>query len=141
MSKSEFLYAVVPIVGLFGLLIGVMLYLPNQYIDVFPQAEMFDADGGVVKVEGLLTAEQLCRQQVSVRYGDRLLSTTLDGHSSRFDVPRDLFLVLMQVSVGDYTRSEDFKIHCHVQLGASQVAYLGAFDMAKPWERDDNNSR
>jgi hypothetical protein len=133
MSKLDFLYGVTPITGFFALLIGVLWYLPNQFVDVLPRAELFDYDGVVVKVERLLTAEQLCREQLNLRYGDRLFSTTVDDHSSRFDLPRDLFLVFMRVSVGEYSKSEDLRIHCHVAVGGSQVAYLGAFDIREPW--------
>ena len=133
MSKLDFLHGVTPITGFFALLIGALWYLPNQFVDVLPQAELMGYDGVVVKVEGLLTAEQLCREQLNVQYGDRLMSTTLDDHSSRFDIPRDLFLIFMRVSVGGYSKSEDLRIHCHVALGGSHVAYLGAFDIRKPW--------
>jgi hypothetical protein len=126
MSKFDFLYGVIPIAG-------ALLYLPNQFIDVLPQAELMGHDGAVVKVEGLLTAEQLCREQLNVRYGDRLMSTTVDSHSSRFDMPRDLFLIFMRVSVGGDSKVEDLRIHCHVELGGSQVAYLGTFDIREPW--------
>jgi hypothetical protein len=133
MSKLDFLYGVSPITGFFALLIGILWYLPNQFVAVLPQVELIGYDGIVVKVEGLLTAEQLCREQLNVRYGDRLMSTTLDRHSSRFDMPRDLFLIFMRVSVGPYSKHEDFRVHCHVEIGGSQVAYLEAFEIRKPW--------
>jgi hypothetical protein len=133
MPKLDILYGVTPITGFFALLIGVLWYLPNQFVDVLPQAELLDYNGVVVKIEGLLTAEQLCREQLNVQYGGRLMSATVDDHSSRFDMPRDLFLIFMRTSVEGYPKSEDLRIHCHVEFGGSQVAYLAAFDIRKPW--------
>jgi hypothetical protein len=127
MSKLEFFYTATPITGFFALVISTLLYLPNHFVDLLPQAELVDVDGVVVKVDRLITAERLCREQLKLRYKDDLLSTTLDDHSSRFDEPRALFLIFLQVSVAAYAGAGDMRIHCHVQAGASQVAYLGAF--------------
>jgi hypothetical protein len=118
MSKIEFFYTATPITGFFALVIGTLLYLPNHFVDLLPQAELVDVDGVVVKVDRLITAERLCREQLKLRYKD---------DSSRFDEPRTLFLIFLQVSVAAYPGAEDMRIHCHVQAGASQVAYLGAF--------------
>ena len=51
----------------------------------FFKAELFDCSGVVIKVERLVTAEKLCRKQLRLRYGDDLLSTTMDKHSSHCD--------------------------------------------------------
>jgi hypothetical protein len=127
MFKLDFLRVAIAITGFFALVTAIMLYLPNHFVDLLPQARLLDGAGVVVKVDGLIAAEQLCREQLKLRYRDDLLSTTLDDHSSRFDEQRSLFLIFIQVSVATHSGAKDLRIHCHVQAGASQVAYLGAF--------------
>jgi len=124
MSKSAFLYAVLLIVVIFSLVVGTVFYRPNNPFDAFVKAELLDSSGVVIKVERLLSAEKLCRKQLRLRYGDDLLSMTVDKHSSRFDAQRSLFVVFSHASLASDLGSESIQYKCHVERGGSRVDYM-----------------
>jgi hypothetical protein len=128
MSKSAFLYAASLMVVIFSLVIGTVFYQPKNPFNVFVEAELFDSRGVVIKVERLVTAERLCREQLRLRYGDDLLSMTLDKHSSHFDAQRSLFVVFSQASLAADLGSESIRFKCYVERGASRVDYMDILD-------------
>ena len=94
----------------------------------FFKAELFDSSGVVIKVERLVTAEKPCRKQLRIRYGDDLLSTTMDKHSSRCDAQRSLFLVFSQASLVADLVSESIRFKRHVERGGSRVGYMNILE-------------
>lgn len=88
-----------------------------------------DSNGVPVPIRSLVAAERLCLAQASKIYGQRLFRTDIDDHSSRFDQPRNLFLVLLQAKVGSRTDSREYTLHCRIQHLDHTISYLKAIDV------------
>lgn len=112
---------------LLGLLFLVAYYMQGFDLLLTPKAQLRDIDGNPLEVISLASASQLCLAQLDNRYRSTLLSRHIDDHSSRFDTPRNVFLVFMYASVGRPGDSTLTRIHCHVRPGDTTVSYFGIF--------------
>ena len=69
------------------------------FAPVSSQATLPDKAGEPRKISNLFLASSLCQKQAGINYRGNLVNAVTDDFSTRHDYPRDLFVVLLLVSV------------------------------------------
>ena len=123
-KHSEF--GILPI----GLILILLAFLFTSDFSLDFKPNQFTASLGsgkkAISITSLGAAQHLCKNQASINYRSRLFQTHIDDHSSRFDDNRDLYLVMMLVSIGTAADHYQYRVHCRVQYKDNQVDYFKA---------------
>lgn len=86
--------------------------------------------GDTEKISNVHMASELCEAQAQLNYQGKLVHSAVDNFSSRYDEPRNLFVILMRVSVlYDQKPAEEFRVHCHVIPEHTEVDYFKGFPL------------
>ena len=109
---------------------GLLGYLIANYTPKATHAQFLDAEGNPEAIRTLLAASRLCKSQADLNYGNALVDAMVDDYSSRYDEPRDLFVVLLFTSVQQpRVGVKDYRIHCHVVPEETMVSYFRDFEI------------
>ncbi len=68
-------------------------------------------------------ATQVCQHKAKRQFGDALLRSHVDDHSTRFEPQRDIFVVSLIGNVGTPQQFEDVFIYCYVDPHEYAVTY------------------
>ncbi len=75
-----------------------------------------------------LDAAEVCRIEAHEKFDGQLLNTSVNWHSTRFQKSRNVFVVMLDGSVGTYTQQESVNIYCYVSPKTQAVSYFKAYD-------------
>lgn len=75
-----------------------------------------------------LDAARVCEIEAKEKFEGRLLHSSVNWHSTRFQDSRNVYVVMLDGSVGKYTRQESVNIYCYVNPKSEQVSYFKAYD-------------
>jgi hypothetical protein len=100
----------------------------TTFAPVSSQATLPDKAGEPRKISNLFLASSLCQKQAGINYRGNLVNAVTDDFSTRHDYPRDLFVVLLLVSVYEPAkRTMEYRVHCHVIPNDTVVNYFKGF--------------
>ncbi len=93
-------------------------------------AKLTSAEGDTKKISNVFMAGSLCKEQAAINYQGKVVNAVTDDFSSRYDEPRDLFIILMRVSVkDDQDLTTDYQVYCHVVPDDTVVSYMIGFEI------------
>ena len=99
-----------------------------NYAPISNQATLPDQGGTPKQISDLFMASTLCQKQADINYRGSLVDAVTDDYSTRYDYPRDLYVVLLMVSVYKLaTRAMEYRVHCHVVPDDTVVDYFKGF--------------
>lgn len=113
------------------LMVACMLlgYLVATYEPESSQAQLVLPNGRVAAVQSIDEAGRLCESQADIEFGEKLIDTLIDDFSTRYDEPRNLFVVLLLSTVRQPNGTTDYRVHCHVIPDDSVVSYFKRFEV------------
>ncbi len=62
----------------------------------------------------MLDAQHYCQSQTEAKYGDQLVLSYVDGHSTRHDTEKGLYKIFLVAHVGKVSNYQETAIHCFV---------------------------
>ncbi len=99
-----------------------------HYNPISAKAHLEDDKGKAKSISNLFMASALCQKQAALNFQGALVDAIVDDFSTRYDRPRDLFVVLLFVSVYQPGRvTEEYRTHCHVTPNDTEVHYYRGF--------------
>ncbi len=75
-----------------------------------------------------LDAARVCEIEAKEKFEGRLLHSSVNWHSTRFQESRNVYVVMLDGNVGEYTQQESVNIYCYVNPKSEQVSYFKAYD-------------
>lgn len=75
-----------------------------------------------------LDASEACRVEAHEKFEGQLLHASVNWHSTRFQKSRNVFVVMLDGSVGSYSQQESVNIYCYVSPKTQAVSYFKAYD-------------
>ncbi|MGH1371866.1 MAG: hypothetical protein ACRBBW_07525 [Cellvibrionaceae bacterium] len=75
-----------------------------------------------------LDASRVCEVEAKEKFEGRLLHSSVNWHSTRYQESRDVFVVMLDATVGSYTRQESANVYCYVNPRTEDVSYFKAYD-------------
>lgn len=92
------------------------------------KATLVDDVGNARTISNLFMASTLCKKQAALNFQGDVVQSIIDQHSTRYDRPRDLFVVLLMVSVYQTGSAvSEYRAHCHVIPNDTEVNYFKGF--------------
>lgn len=75
-----------------------------------------------------LDASKVCQTEAKEKFEGRLLHSSVNWHSTRFQESRNVFVVMLDANVGTYTQQESANVYCYVNPRTESVSYFKAYD-------------
>ena len=75
-----------------------------------------------------LDASKVCAAEAEEKFEGRLLHSSVNWHSTRFQESRNVFVVMLDANVGTYAQQESANIYCYVNPRTEDVSYFKAYD-------------
>ena len=118
-------FTFIAIISIACLIFGVWL---TYYTPETDEAILIDNEGRPKPIRNLYMAGSLCQEQANMNYHGSLVQAIIDDFSSRYDQPRDLFVISLMVSVRySSMRNDEYQVHCHVIPENTVVDYFKGF--------------
>ncbi|WNO11237.1 hypothetical protein [Teredinibacter sp. KSP-S5-2] len=117
-----------------GSIVSVILCLfwASLFLDIEHSGKYYDAQRNYkILPFDLLDATSICEQKTQKRYGDKMISSYIDNHSTYFDRSTYLYKVFMFARVGELRDSEEVVVHCFVNPSEYMVEHYRAFEPKK----------
>jgi|GEM_PF-1155743 len=73
-------------------------------------------------------ASRACEAESKRKFGDTLLRSNVNWHSTRFDEQRKLWLVVLDSDVGNLEQFDNASIYCYINPRTYEVSYFKAYD-------------
>ena len=77
---------------------------------------------------GDLDAAKSCEIEAAEKFEGRLLHSSIDWHSTRFQESRNVYVVMLNGTVGTFGNSDSVNIYCYVSPKTERVSYFKAYD-------------
>lgn len=94
--------------------------IDTQIVTSKGQATLVNKYGDTMQISTVKNAGRLCQSQLELNYGASLSESVVNSDSTSFDESRELFLVSMDVKVGD----QDLAVSCHIKSNDIMVSFL-----------------
>ncbi len=75
-----------------------------------------------------LDASKVCELEAAEKFEGSLLHSSVNWHSTRYQESRDVFVVMLDATVGTYAQQESANIYCYVNPRTEDVSYFKAYD-------------
>lgn len=99
------------------------IYLTSEKTEpVLPQTVFAGRDFRLTPFH-LMDARDVCLNEAQTNMGALLLSSALDNRSTYHDPRRDIYVVVMKLSVGDSTSAEEVVVYCNVDPKQQLIVY------------------
>ncbi|WGO97793.1 hypothetical protein QFX18_17425 [Saccharophagus degradans] len=73
-----------------------------------------------------LDATMICEQETNYRYGNSVLRTHVDSHSTRLDKTQGLYKIFMFADIGSKKHFEEITVHCFVDPSEFMIDHYRA---------------
>lgn len=115
---------------------GAVVVIPTSLLTVYyaggQEINVFQSSSEKKLVDrvpfGNLDAARSCEIEAAEKFEGRLLHSSIDWHSTRFQESRNVFVVMLNGTVGTYGDSELVNIYCYVSPKTERVSYFKAYD-------------
>lgn len=115
-------------IGILLLTLTIFGWWVIHYNPIGGKAHLEDEKGKAKSISNIFMASTLCKKQAALNFQGSLVSAIVDDFSTRYDRPRDLFVVLLFVSVYQPGKvTEEYRTHCHVTPNDTEVHYYRGF--------------
>jgi hypothetical protein len=115
-------------IGILVATLGIFGWWVSNLEPISDKAIIADEAGKPRSISNVFMAGTLCKKQAALSFQGDVVQSIIDHHSTRYDRPRDLFVVLLMVSVYETGKTVDeYRAHCHVVPNETEVNYFRGF--------------
>ncbi len=75
-----------------------------------------------------LDASKVCEVEAKEKFEGRLLHSSVNWHSTRYQESRNVYVVMLDATVGSYAQQESANVYCYVNPRSKDVSYFKAYD-------------
>lgn len=79
----------------------------------------------------VLDAIAACRDHSDMKFDKTLLRSYVDDHSTRFEVDRGIYLVVLTAHIGSKRHYDEATVYCYVRPANNKVTYFRSYDSDK----------
>ena len=92
---------------------------PGKYFDTKRDYAMLPFD--------MYDAQNVCQAKTKARYGETLVRSQIDQHSTRFEANSGLYKVFLSAHLGDHKIYDEAQVHCFVNPNEYLVEHYRVF--------------